>query len=181
MATVLEKMPNYSNNVVDKTENLNLCPRYMNDVYSLGTNLQYYLGDIYMHLAKSTQGELKDQYEKMAFEELIIKDEIQKVSNARLNEMLGDFYNSGGAVVELPLSHKLSKETQPFFNRILDNFTKQVESSTVLAANGTISAGKLENMVKYDIIEMYTNMSKLFPEEEIVKAFNKLITIREMI
>ncbi len=179
MAKVLEKMSNYSCESVANVTQPVPCPRSMNDVYSTGINLQYYIGDIYLQLAEVSQGELKKQYKKMAVAELETKQKIGEVNNARLNELLYHFYNSGGAIIEPPLSSKQSKAIQPFYNRIMDTFTKQVESSLVLAANGSINPDKLKSMINYDIIEMYTNMSKLFKVDEIVKAFSILITIRQ--
>ncbi|KUG03996.1 hypothetical protein ASZ90_018585 [hydrocarbon metagenome] len=179
MAKLLEKMSNYTYKVVDNETKTIPCPRNMNDVYSIGTNLQYYIGDIYLHLAELSQRDLKPQYKKMAIVELEIKQQIQEVNNARLNELLGYFYNNGGAVIEPPLTYMQSKEIQPFFTRIIDTFTSRVEDSFVLAADGSISPGRLESMINYDIIEMYTNLSKLFPVDEISKAFRQLIVIRK--
>ncbi len=176
MAKVLEKMTNYSNKFTDYEIT---CPRYIHDVYSIGTNLQYYIGDIYLQLAEVSQEDLKNQFTKMAFEEFEIKNKIQKIDNAHLNELIGHFYNSGGSIIEPALSYQRFKARYPFFNRILNIFTKQVESSMMLAANGSISAGDLKSMVNYGIIQMYTNLSKLLQVSEIAKAFEEMIAIRE--
>ncbi len=178
MAKLLQEVSNYNKNDGDKAENTIPCPRYMNDVYSIGINLQYYIGDIYLRLAEVSHKELKSLYKKMAVVELDIKEQIQEVNNARLNELLSYFYNNGGTVIDPPLSSAESKSIQPFFNRIMDTFTEQVESSLVLAANKSISADKVKSMINHDIIEMYTSMSKLFPVDEITIAFWQLIAIR---
>ncbi|KUG04379.1 hypothetical protein ASZ90_018220 [hydrocarbon metagenome] len=177
MAKVLEKMPIYSNKAVENASTP-IFPRYINDVYSIGTSLQCYIGDIYLHLAEVSQGDVRAQYKKMAIAELKIKEQTQHIANARLNEMLGYFYNNGGTIVEPIMTQTQAKAIQPFFNRMLDIFNKRVELGTVLAANGTISPSKIASMINYDITEMYSNMKKLFQVSEMEHAFNELIAIR---
>ncbi len=176
MAKVLEKMTVYTDEADNSFKPI-ACPRYINDVYSIGTNLHYYIGDIYLQLAEGKQGDIKQQYKTMAIVELEIKDEIQKIGNASLNEILGYFYNNGGTVVESALSYQESKAIQPFFNRILDIFTKKVDLLTVLAANGRITPGRMESIINYDLVELYSKMSKLFPVDKMVRAFDQLVTI----
>lgn len=176
MAKVLEKMWIYTDEADNSLKPIS-CPRYINDVYSIGTNLHYYIGDIYLQLAEGKQGNIKQQYKTMAIVQLEIKDEIQKVENVCLNEMLGYFYNNGGTIVESALSYQDSQAIQPFFNRILDIFTKKVDLLTVLAANGRITPGRMESIINYDLVELYSKMSKLFPVDKMVRAFDQLVTI----
>ena len=181
MSKVLEKTADYSNQAVCKMVKPISCPRYMNDVYSIGTDLQYYIGDIYLWLSEVSRGDLKNHYRQIALDQLEIKKRIEEINNARLNELLVHFYNSGGTVIDPPLSYQQSEEMQPFFYRILNTFTKKLESSLVSAANGSINPDELESLVNSDIIEMYSNMSKLIAVDELAKAFWDLIAIRERV
>ncbi len=178
MAKVLERTSNDCNNAVNNAVKSIHCPRYMNDVYTIGTNLQDYIADIYLELAEMSNGDLKIQYREMAVEQMEVKQHLKDIAMARLNESLWHFYNNGGPIIESPLSDKEAKEKQPFFNRIRDNFFENVEDSLTLAADGSISLGKLESIINYNLIAMYINMSKLFQVDEITKAFNQLIIIR---
>lgn len=179
MAKVLEKMSNYTYENSDHGYQIISCPRYKKDVYALGINLQYYIGDMYLQLAEISQGEVKSQFKRMAVTELEIKQQIQQINNANLNELLSYFYNNGGKIIEAPVASEQTKEIHPFFNRILNTFIKRIESWLVLAAEGTVTPDRLDSMVSYDIIEMYGNMCKLFKVDEIVRGFEVLIKIRE--
>jgi hypothetical protein len=132
MAKVLEEMSNYIYTEVDNGSQTISCPRYMNDVYTLGIDLQYYIGDIYLQMAEISRGDIRSQYKKMAVSELEIKEKIEKINNARLNELLTQFYNNGGQIIEAPLTSDQAKELQPFFNRLLDTYFKRLESLLVL-------------------------------------------------
>ena len=153
----------------------------MNDVYTLGIDLQYYIGDIYLQMAEISRGDIRSQYKKMAVSELEIKEKIEKINNARLNELLTQFYNNGGQIIEAPLTSDQAKELQPFFNRLLDTYFKRLESLLVLAAEGSITPERLDRMINFDTLEMYGNVSKLFKVDEIVQGFNNLISIRESV
>jgi hypothetical protein len=76
MAKVLEEMSNYIYTEVDNGSQTISCPRYMNDVYTLGIDLQYYIGDIYLQMAEISRGDIRSQYKKMAVSELEIKEKI---------------------------------------------------------------------------------------------------------
>lgn len=179
MAKVLEDVSNYTyTNVEDGSKTIS-CPRYMNDVYTLGIDLQYYIGDIYLQMAEISRGEVRSQYKKMAVSELEIKEKIQEINNARLNELLSHFYNNGGMIIEAPLTAEQAKKIQPFFNRIIDTYFKRLESLLILAAEGSITPDRLDRMVNFDTVEMYSNVCKLFQVDEIVQGFKVLIKIRE--
>ena len=181
MAKVMQRMSNYSYENVNDVSKTITCPRYSNDVYALGVNLQYYIGDMYLQLAEISQGEVKSQFKRMAVNELEIKQQIQQKNNAYLNELLSYFYNNGGKIIEAPLASEQAKEIHPFFNRIINTFIKRLESWVVLAAEGTVTPDQLDSMISYDIIEMYGNMCKLFKVDEIDKAFEALIRVREKV
>jgi hypothetical protein len=181
MAKVLEEMSNYIYTEVDNGSQTISCPRYMNDVYTLGIDLQYYIGDIYLQMAEISRGDIRSQYKKMAVSELEIKEKIEKINNARLNELLTQFYNNGGQIIEAPLTSDQAKELQPFFNRLLDTYFKRLESLLVLAAEGSITPERLDRMINFDTLEMYGSVSKLFKVDEIVQGFNNLISIRESV
>ncbi len=87
-------------------ENSVPCPRYVQEVYSLGASLQYYVGDKYLNLGVLNKGAQKSQYETLALNQLDYKEAIQKLANLYLNEMLVYFYNNGGPVIEAPVSEK---------------------------------------------------------------------------
>jgi hypothetical protein len=147
----------------------------------MATGLQYYIGDIYLQMAEISRGDIRSQYKKMAVSELEIKEKIEKINNARLNELLTQFYNNGGQIIEAPLTSDQAKELQPFFNRLLDTYFKRLESLLVLAAEGSITPERLDRMINFDTLEMYGNVSKLFKVDEIVQGFNNLISIRESV
>ena len=179
MAKVLEKVSDYNYASVDDGSKIISCPRYMNDVYTLGIDLQYYIGVIYLQMGEMSLGQAKSQYKKMAVCELDIKEKIQEINNERLNELLSHFYNNGGQILEAPLTTEQAKEIQPFFNRILDTYFKRLESLLVLAAEGSITPDRLDRMINFDTVELYGNIGKLFKVDEIVKGFKVLIKIRE--
>lgn len=166
---------NYSSKAAEKP--VMSCPRCMNDVYSLGISLNYYIGNLYLQLADSSQGEIKTQYEKLALKQLDDKEQIENLIKIHTNELLCYFYNNGGPIIEPPLSEEAAKEKQPFFNRVVDNFFVKLEASNHLTSSNIMNPDELENLVNASTIELYTNLAKLIQVEEIVKAFNELIKI----
>jgi hypothetical protein len=179
MAKALEKMSNYVLEYSDHDFQIRSCPRYLKEVYDLGADLQYYIGDMYLQLAELSQVKIKATYQKMAVHQLEMRQRIERLNEAHLNEILTHFYNNGGKVVEAPLASEASKELQPFFNRMMDTFLKRLESALVLAAEGSISPEQLGSMIDNDITEMYRNLGKLFQVEPIVRGFEAMIRIRE--
>ncbi len=179
MAKALEKMSNYAYEDVDDKIKTIACPRSMNDVYTLGIELQYYIGDVYVQMAEISRGEVRAQYKKMAVNQLEIKQKIQEINNARLNQLLSCFYNNGGKIIEAPVSAEQAKELQPFFNRIVNTFFNRLESLLVLAAEGSIAPDRLDRMINFDTIELYSNVGKLFKVQEFAEGFEVLIKLRE--
>lgn len=163
----------------DLPEDLGACPRTADQVYSLGINIQYCVGDIYLELSRLNQGTVKNQFKTRAIQQLDGKNEIEKLANINLNKLLTYFYNNGGPVIEPPLTEQTAREIQPFFARITANFMKQLNGIAAMAAKSNLSAGDLDNMINGDIIDMYTTMSMFFPIDEIKDAFNDLIRVRE--
>lgn len=163
---------------VDELINFGSCPCSVDEVYSLGISLQYYIGDIYLDL-EATQGPQKFLYKKLALNQLDIKEEIAKLANANLNQLLCYFYNNGGPIIEAPVSEEMAKEIQPFFNRIAVNFMNQLDVIVSMASKGNMDPSELESAINNNIIAMYTTMRKLFQVDEIENAFNELISIRK--
>jgi len=161
----------------EETVNLGPCPRSADEVYSLGVSLQYYIGDIYLELEALTQGEQRLQYQNLALSQLTVKQEIEKLANENLNRLLWYFYNHGGPVIEAPVTEKMAKEIQPFFNRIAVNFLNQLDVLVRLASKGNMSPSELESTINDGIIDMYATMSMLFNTDEIKDAFSELIEI----
>jgi len=172
-------MSNYVLEYSDHDFQIRSCPRYLKEVYDLGADLQYYIGDMYLQLAELSQVKIKATYQKMAVHQLEMRQRIERLNEAHLNEILTHFYNNGGKVVEAPLASEAAKELQPFFNRMMDTFLKRLESALVLAAEGSISPEQLGSMIDNDITEMYRNLGKLFQVEPIVRGFEAMIRIRE--
>ncbi|MGI5921311.1 MAG: hypothetical protein ACOX6I_06210 [Syntrophomonadaceae bacterium] len=171
----LEKLPNYA------AANSIACPRSADEVYSLGVNLQNYLGDIYLDLSGTSHGSQKVFYSKLAVEQLIGKEEIEKLANYNLNRLLSYFYSNGGPVIEPPLAEEKAREITPFFDRIVTNALYQLDLLVNDAIKEKMEAAELEKAINKNIIELYTSLSNLIPEKEIQDAFNELITVRKAI
>ncbi|MDD3364832.1 MAG: hypothetical protein PHZ03_07625 [Syntrophomonas sp.] len=170
---------NYRSKTSDELVNLELCPRSVDDVYSLGVRLQYYIGAIYLELDAMNQGSKQIPYTSLALRQLEGKEEIEKLVNDNLNRLLWYFYNNGGPIIEAPVSEQVAKELQPFFNRIMANFLNQLDVMVNMTFNGDISAIDLDDSINNNIIAMYTVIAKLFKLDEIKNAFNDLISIRK--
>ncbi len=178
MAKALERKADYCNHAAKTSVEFIPCPCQVSEVYLLGTMLQHYVGDIYLQLAEFEKGDLKKKYQKMAVEQLEINEGIQKAANARLNEMLWTFYNNGGQVVDPPVSEEQAQEMQPFFTRLMNNFFEKIEDLIPLAAEGSISTDKMDNIISYNLIALYICLNKLFQADEMASVFKELIIIK---
>ncbi len=150
--------------------------RSVDEVYSWGLSLQNYLGDTYLALDAMNKA-----YKNLALGELNANEEIRRLANANLNQLLTYFYNNGGTIIEAPVSEQTAKEIRPFFNRIVINFLEQLDFAVSTAAKGNISAEELKEAINNNVIELYTTMTTLFPVKEIQTAFTKLINIRKTV
>jgi hypothetical protein len=150
--------------------------RSVDEVYSLGLSLQNYLGDTYLALETMNKA-----YKNLALGELNANEEIRKLANVNLNQLLTYFYNNGGTIIEAPVSEQTAKEIRPFFNRIVVNFLEQLDFAVSAAAKGNISAEELKEVINNNVIELYTTMTTLFPVKEIQTTFTKLINIRKTV
>jgi hypothetical protein len=169
---------NYQSKTSDELVNLEPCPRSVDDVYSLGVRLQYYIGAIYLELDSLNQGSQQIPYTSLALRQLEGKEAIEKLVNANLNHLLWQFYNSGGAIIEAPVSEQLAKEIQPFFNRIMANFLNHLDVMMSMTVNGDMSASDLDDAINNNIITMYSVLWKLFKDDEMKNAFSELSSIR---
>lgn len=157
------------------------CPCSVDQVYSLGINIQYYVGDIYLELGRRNQEPDKNQYKSLAMKQLDGKNAIEKLANINLTRLLSYFYNNGGPIIEPPLSEEMARDIQPFFTRISSNFMEQLDVIVDMVSKTSLSAHELEHMISGNVIDMYTTMSMLFPIDEIKDAFNDLIGVQEKI
>lgn len=166
------------NNSTISTELLNSisCPRSVEEVYSIGIKLQYLIGDIYLSLANSSKGSLKNTYKAMAIKQLDRKVEIQKLANAHLNEKLMYFYNNGGPIIEPPVSERQAKSINGFFNRIAGNHLNQLDV-IISKAEGFDGINELEGEINEIIIHMFTDLANLYQDDDIKLAFKEMICI----
>lgn len=165
-----------SSKAIETLIDLGPSPRSVDEVYSLGTKFQYYLGDVYLAL-NAQQGSTKNFYKEQAMKQLDIKKEIRSLANDNLNQLLGYFYDNGGPIIEPPVSEAMAKEMQPFFNRIAANTLNQI--SLAIDDANVIKAENLVKMINIAIVDMYTAMSKLFKtNKEVSEAFNNLAVLR---
>lgn len=153
-------------------------PRSVDEVYSLGISLQNYLEDTYLALDAMNKA-----YNNLALGEQNANEEIRRLANVNLNQLLTYFYNNGGLIIEAqePVSEQTAKEIRPFFNRIVINFLDQLDIVVSVAAKGNISAEELKELINNNVIKLYTTMTILFPVKEIQTAFTKLINIRKTV
>lgn len=152
-----------------------LCPRSVDEVYSMGIRLQYFIGGLYLEMADFQQGSFKKFYKEQVVKQLANKKEIQSLADNNLNCLLAYFYENGGPIIEPPVSEQIAREIQPFFNRIAANAMKRVNSIRVEAEyNGE----DIVRVIDSTLADMYTAMSKLFnKDKEVSKAFINLAEI----
>ncbi|NLB52779.1 MAG: GBF-interacting family 1 protein [Syntrophomonadaceae bacterium] len=152
------------------------CPRSVDEVYSLGIKLQYFIGGLYVELTDFRQGSAKKFYKEQVMKQLAIKEEIQSLANDNLNQLLAYFYENGGPVIEPPVSEQTAREIQPFFARIADNTLKEIES--IKEAARETSDEEIVKMIDMNVKEMYTAMSKLLNTvKEVSEAFENLAAL----
>jgi hypothetical protein len=158
-------------------------PQSVDEVYSFGISLQNYLGDTYLALDAMNKTSKKLINKNLALGELTANEEIRRLANANLNQLLAHFYNNGGLINEAQasVSEQTAKEIRPFFNRIVINFLDQLDIVVSVAAKGNINAEELKELINNNVIKLYTTMTILFPVKEIQTAFTKLINIRKIV
>jgi hypothetical protein len=157
---------------------LGTLPCSVDQVYSLGVRIQYYVGDIYLELERLNKGSSKNQFKNLALKQLDAKDQIEELAKMNLNRLLTHFYNAGGPIIVPPISERMAQEIQPFFTRISANCLKQLDAIVWMVSKGSFSASELEFTINDHINDMYTTLSMLFPVDEIKDAFNDLMRIR---
>ncbi len=149
------------------------CPHTTEDVYSIGIKLLYLIGDMYLDYANGSDKAIKSLLKELALKQLNKKTEIQKLADADLNNKLTYFYENGGPVMEPPVSEKRAKEVNGFFNRIVDNYLKNIEEQ--ISKVNEDNAQKLEDNVNQIIVRMLTDLANLYFENEIRMAFKEMI------
>lgn len=177
----LIRTQNYNNQAVGDLNKLGNCPRYVDDVYTLGINLHYYAGAIYLELADLYQGYCKAQFKNLALKELQGKQEIERFAKHNYNQLLMYFYDNGGPIIEAPVSEKMKNELQSTFDGILAEFLSQLSTVANAAAIGKMTARELAEAINSHMIATYTEISKLYGNKEIQNAFDELITIRKAV
>lgn len=166
-------------NTVGKVAYLGQCPRWVDDVYALGISLQSYISEIYFELESLSEGKQKILYRNLALSQLVAKEEIRKLADYNLNQLLAYFYNNGGPIIEPPVSEKMGHDIQPFFSRIASNFLDELDVIVKLAVKGTIDASQLDNALDNYLNAMYMTMGKLFPVPALEKAFTNMVEARQ--
>lgn len=152
-------------------------PRSVEEIYTMGISLQYYIGDIYLRLAAMNKGAQKNRYNEIAVAQLNVKNEIQKLANAHLNEKLNYFYNNGGPVIEAPISEREAKELNGFFNRIVANYLNQMDVIVTMTAEGSMSSSDLESEINNIIIRMFVSLSNLYQLDDLKQAFHNMASV----
>jgi hypothetical protein len=151
------------------------CPQSAYDVYNLGISLHYCIRIKYLELEGvcTDKAFLVDQ----SWQQLTIKNKIEKLAAFKLNVQLEKFYDEGGPFMEDPVSKQTVKEIQPFFNRIMNLFFQSLDEITHQASTGELSVEEMADEVKDQTIETYDTMGRLFQAKEIENAFADLIRI----
>jgi len=155
------------------------CPRRVNDVYSLGANLQYSIRAKYLEIADLDQENTRVTCTKLALKQMEIKKAIEKAGKHQLNLLIQYFYEHGGPVIEDPVSEQMVKDINPFFNRLMDNFLKSLDEAADRTARGEMSVSEMETDVNHNIINMFSALGNLFMVDEMRNAFHELVEIRE--
>lgn len=155
--------------------NLGSCPRSVDEVYSLGIKLQYYVGGLYLEMIDSWQGNTKKFYQEQTMRQLAVKNDIQSLANENLNQLLAYFYDNGGPIIEPPVSEQAAREIQPFFNRIASSAMDQI---TRIKEEGN-DAGIVKK-IDDTVADMYSAMARLFNTvQEVSEAFSNLAELNK--
>lgn len=154
-----------------------VCPRSVEDVYSLGISLQNYISSLYLELSEMNKGN-KKTFANQVVTQIVIKKEIEKLAKDNLNELLAYFYENGGPIIEPPLSEQAAQELQPNINRIVNGFLNQVDLILDKASQSDMNASDLDNEINRQIIIMFTAMIKLIKNDAMQNAFGELISLR---
>ncbi len=149
------------------------CPHTTEDVYSIGIKLQYLIGDMYLDYENGSDKATRIVLKELALKQLNKKNEIQKLADMDLNNKLTYFYENGGPIIEPPVSEKRAKEINGFFNRIAENYLKNIEVQISKANESNVQ--ELEGNVNQIIVRMLTDLANLYIENEIRMAFKELI------
>lgn len=155
------------------------CPRRVNDVYSMGANLQYCIRAKYLEIADLNQPDTRALCTKLVSKQMDIKKEIEKAGKRQLNILIQYFYDKGGPIIEDPVSEQLVKDINPFFNRLMSNFLNSLDEVTDKVVQGEMSVAEMETQVDHDIINMFSALGNLFAVDEMRNAFHELVEIRE--
>jgi len=170
---------NYRTQAANELAESTPCPRSVNDVYSLGVNLQYCIGARYREIAELNQKETRSDSIRLAEKQMEIKKRIDQAASHHLNILIQHFYEQGGPVIEDPVSEETVKEINPFYNRLMSNFLKTLDEVTDKVRRGEMSIGEMETTIDRELISMYGALGNLFGVGEMRKAFHDLVEIRE--
>lgn len=156
-------------------------PRSVDDVYSIGSNLQYCIRAKYSELADVSGKNMKAQFTDLAVRQLKIKKEIDKAANYNLNTLLHYFYQNGGPIMEDPVNETMAKDLRPFFTRLTGNFLTSLDQVADDAYMGKMSAAEMETAVNNSISSLYGTAAQLFPVDVMQKAFLELAEIERTV
>lgn len=153
------------------------CPRCVEDVYSLGIELQNYVGNTYLDLARQSREPQKSILNKMAARKFDSKDKISSLINADLNQALAYFYENGGPVMDPPVTDLDVKDIYPFFHKTISNFFSQLDAMVYVMGKGEMSTSELEHETYNYIIGLFTILGRLYQATAIREAFDELSRI----
>jgi hypothetical protein len=151
------------------------CPRSAGDVYSFGLVLYDYLTRNYTDLANQIKDQnrfldLTARYNRQ-------KKDVNELINNDLNHSLACFYETGGAVIEPPVSQLDLKDIQPFFNKTLANFYSQLDAMLYVMGKGKMTVAELEEETHNYVVGLFTILRRFYQAPEVRQAFNELIQI----
>lgn len=155
------------------------CPRRVNDVYFLGASLQYCIRAKYLEIAELNQKGTRVACGKLVTRRMDLKKAIEKAGKHQLNLLIQYFYEHGGPIIEDPVSEKMVKDINPFYNRLMNNFLDSLDEVTDRVSRGEMNLSEMETSINQDIINMFSALGNLFTVEEMRDAFHELIKIEE--
>ncbi|QGU00272.1 hypothetical protein SYNTR_1678 [Candidatus Syntrophocurvum alkaliphilum] len=153
------------------------CPRNVGEIYALGISFQYCTGDIYLELAPLKQKPESNLYKKLGFNQLDTKNEIQKLSDNYLNNVLRKYYENGGKIIEDTISKEQAKQIQPYYTNILLEFLQEVDELKQQALNGALSFSETKNQINNSSVRAYEALADLYPSVEMKRAFEDLMGV----
>ena len=163
------------NGSITEFVNLHACPCSVQEVYTLAISLQYYIGNLYLEIADISHEPQKTLYTNLAMRQLETKNDLQRICNDYLNELMYRFYKAGGPIIDDRLSELQLKDIQAFYKRILTNLLLHFDLLVDMSFNGSLSIEQMLTEISDYTFHTYTTLGKLYSDNKIQRAFNELI------